>query len=471
MGFVTVDGHEKPAFGLEEPDDPDDGETITPPGDHASPQGDVTDAAGEAGVGDPARVAIISLHTSPRDQPGAGDSGGMNVYILSVAERLAEQGIAVDIFTRSKGTDAPEVEEIAPLSRIIQVHAGPSEPVPKEDLPGVLPTFLEGVLNHAAAEDPRPHRHSPYDVVHSHYWLSGWVGSHAKEIWGAPLVASFHTLGRVKNSSGADVPLPEPPIRLAAEQHVIRGADRIVAPTPREADELVSLYGADRERIRVVAPGVDRRIFAPKQKEEARHRLRLGDRRLVLFVGRLQPFKGPDVAIRAFALARSMAPAETLGAVLWIVGGPAADGRAKDQAEELSALAVSLGVGDRVTFFPPQPHERLADFYSASEAILVPSRSESFGLVALEAQACGTPVIGTATGGLRYVVEDGASGFLVEGHDPEAYARRLLAVLAEPELASRFSQAAVRNAGRFSWDLTTAELRAIYRELLRRRAA
>lgn len=423
---------------------------------------------------DPARVAIISLHTSPRDQPGAGDSGGMNVYILSVAQRLAEQGIAVDIFTRSAGSGRPEVEEIGPSSRIIQVQAGPPEPVPKEELPNVLPTFLDGVLKHVAAEDPRPHRHSPYDVVHSHYWLSGWVGSHTKQIWGAPLVASFHTLGRVKNSSGTaglPLPAPEPPIRLVEEQRVIRGADRIVAPTPREAAELVSLYGAEPGRIRVVAPGVDRRIFAPRPKEEARQRLGLGDRRVVLFVGRLQPFKGPDVAIRAFALARSMAPEETRDVVLWVVGGPATQGSGRDEGAELSALASSLGVSDHVTFFPPQPHERLADLYSAAEAVLVPSRSESFGLVALEAQACGTPVIGTAAGGLRYVVKDRGSGFLIEGQDPEAYARRLLDVLLKPDLAARFSEAAALNAARFSWDATTAEIRSIYRELLRRRAA
>jgi D-inositol-3-phosphate glycosyltransferase len=419
---------------------------------------------------DPARVAIISLHTSPRDQPGAGNSGGMNVYILSVAQRLVEQGIGVDIFTRCRGNGAPEVEEIGPDSRIIQVQAGPCGPVPKSDLPEVLPAFLDGVLERAAGEH-RTHKHSPYDVVHSHYWLSGWVGNRTKEIWGAPLVASFHTLGRVKDAASSASGGSEPPARLAGEEGVILGADRIVAPTPVEAAELVNLYGADPDRIRVVAPGVDGRIFAPRPKREARERLKLGRSRLVLFVGRLQPFKGPDVAIRAFAVAKARAPEIAGDAVLWLVGGPSEEADGWEEVSHLSALAASLGISQHVRFVPPQPHEALADLYSAAEVVLAPSRSESFGLAALEAQACGTPVIGTAAGGMRYVVVDGGSGFLVKGQDPAAYAGRLLAVLGDTDLAARFSVEAADHAGRFSWDVTTAEIRSIYRELLRRRVA
>jgi D-inositol-3-phosphate glycosyltransferase len=441
----------------------------TAPADPVQPDGSASDEPSK-GSQDPARVAIISLHTSPRDQPGAGDSGGMNVYILSVAQRLAEQGIGVDIFTRCRGNGAPEVEEIGPDSRIIQVQAGPCGPLPKDALPEVLPAFLGGVLERATREH-RAHKHSPYDVVHSHYWLSGWVGNRAKEIWGAPLVASFHTLGRVKNTTAPPEGPPEPPARLLGEQGVVRGADRIVAPTPVEAAELVDLYGADPNRIRIVAPGVDGRIFAPRPKREARTRLKLGGRRLVLFVGRLQPFKGPDVAIRAFAAARARAPEIAGDAVLWVVGGPSAEAGGRDEVAHLRSLASVLGISDHVSFFPPQPHERLADFYSAAEVVLVPSRSESFGLVALEAQACGTPVIGTAAGGMRYAVVDGGSGFLVGGQDPSAYADRLLSVLGNPELAARLSVAAAEHAGRFSWDATTAEIRSIYRELLRRRAA
>jgi D-inositol-3-phosphate glycosyltransferase len=335
----------------------------------------------------------------------------------------------------------------------------------------VLPDFLGGVLERAAREH-RTHRHSPYDVVHSHYWLSGWVGSRAKEIWGAPLVASFHTLGRVKNAAAPAVGMPqEPPARLLGEQGVVDGADRLVAPTPVEAAELVNLYGADPNRIRVVAPGVDGKIFAPRPRAEARRRLGLEGRRLILFVGRLQPFKGPDVAVRAFAMARSFDPEVARDTVLWVVGGASEAVEGRDEIGHLSTLAASLGVSEQVRFFPAQPHERLADLYSAAEVVLVPSRSESFGLVALEAQACGTPVIGTAAGGMRHVVVDGGSGFLVDGQDPAAYARRLVALLGNPELAGRLSATAAEHAGRFSWDATTAEIRTIYRELLRRRAA
>lgn len=414
----------------------------------------------------PARVAVISLHTSPRDQPGSGDSGGMNVYVLSVARRLAEQGVEVDVFTRSRGDGSPAIESLSPGARLVQVQAGPDAPLPKEDLPAVLPEFLDGVVSLAANEaDAAPHRHHPYDVVHSHYWLSGWVGSRAKEIWGVPHVTSFHTLGKVKNYSLARGDRPEPPVRLAGEERVVHGADRILAPTPTEAAHLVGLYGADPGRIRIVPPGVDRSIFAPRPREEAKARLHLTNLRLLLFVGRFQPLKGPDVAIRALAEAIARAPDLTRDLVLGMVGGPSGGEVGSDEVARLMHLATTAGVGDRVMLFPPQPHERLADFYSAAEAVLVPSRSESFGLVALEAQACGTPVIAAATGGLRYAVAHQVSGLLVEGHDPGDHARGILTVLGEPDTAARLSAGAARHAGRFSWDSTAAETRRLYLEL------
>ena len=411
------------------------------------------------------RVALISLHTSPQDRPGMGDSGGMNIYILEVASRLAEQGIRVDVYTRCHGNGRPQVEEIGPGSRLIQVKAGPCAPVPKESLPPLLPEFLDGVLTHAAAGGPR-HGHSPYDVVHSHYWLSGWVGSRAKRIWGAPLVASFHTLGKVKNHFLGRGDRPEPPVRLAGEQRVVRGADRILAPTPAEADHLVNLYGADRSRIRIVTPGVDAGLFYPRPRAEARAHLHLSSAHLLVFAGRLQPFKGPDVAIRALADAVRRDPELTRDAVLAVIGGPTRLDTQPDEVAKLMALAAECGVEDRVVFFPPQPHHRLADFFSAADAVLVPSRSESFGLVALEAQACGTPVIAAKVGGLRYVVVDGETGFLVEGHEPADYGGRILAVLGDPGLAARLSTEAIRHASRFSWDTTAAGIREVYRELL-----
>ena len=408
-----------------------------------------------------ARVAVFSLHTSPLDQPGTGDSGGMNVYIRSVAERLAAQGVEIDVFTRCRGRGGQDVEQILPGHRLIQVQAGPCTPVPKEDLPRFLPAFLGNVLQRQRREGHY------YDVVHSHYWLSGWVGRSAKEIWNVTLVASFHTLGKVKNFSLARGEGPEPGARLEGEERVIRQADRILSATPAEAQHLVALYGADPERIRIVPPGVDHDVFFPRSPEDAKARLHLSGARIVLFVGRLQPHKGPDVAIAALAEAVSRDPATTLDVVLAVVGGPS--GRTSEERDEVSRLmdlAAASGVGDRVVFFPPQPQLRLAEFYSAAELVVVPSRSESFGLVALEAQACGTPVVAAATGGLRYVVEDGETGFLVGGWDPADYAERMLRILGDPRMGRRMGDAAVARALKYSWDTTAADVLSVYGEVL-----
>ena len=411
----------------------------------------------------PPRVAVVSVHTSPIDQPGTGDSGGMNVYIRAVAERLAAQGVEVDLFTRCRGHDDPEVQELSPGARLITVQAGPCAPVPKSDLPRYVPEFLGGVLRRAALEQ------RAYDVVHTHYWLSGWVGRSAKEIWRVPLVASFHTLGKVKNYSLARGEEPEPDFRLEGEERVIEEADRILAPTPAEAAQLVGLYRADPAAIRIVPPGVDHTIFFPRDKHDARARLHLDpDMCLALYVGRLQPHKGPDIAVRTLAEAVAREPGRCL--VLAVVGGPSGSTHGEEVARILD-LATALDVADRVMLFPPQPQRRLADFYAAADVALVPSRSESFGLVALEAQACGTPVVAAAVGGLRYVVHDGETGFLVEGHDPSDHADRLLRVLADPALAGRVGEEGARQALRFTWDATASGLLAVYRELIDGNAA
>jgi D-inositol-3-phosphate glycosyltransferase len=402
---------------------------------------------------------VLSVHTSPMDQPGSGDSGGMNVYIRAVAERLAEHDVQVDLFTRCRGADGPEVMEVTPGVRLLTVKAGPCAPVPKTDLPRFLPEFLGGVLRRASADG------HGYDILHSHYWLSGWVGSSAKAIWGVPLVASFHTLGKVKNYSLARGEQPEPSTRLQGEERVIAGADRILAPTPAEAAQLVGLYRADPGHIRIVPPGVDHTIFFPRDRLAARERLHLAGLRLALFVGRLQPHKGPDIAVRTLAEAVARDPDATSDLVLAIVGGPSGTGHGAEVAR-LMELAAALGVSERVMLFPPLPQARLADVYAAADVVLVPSRSESFGLVALEAQACGTPVVAAAVGGLRYVVRHGQTGFLVEGHDPADHASRMLEILRAPRLADELGEAAAREALRFTWDATAAELAGIYRELI-----
>ena len=367
----------------------------------------------------------------------------------------------VDVFTRCNGRGGPAVTRGADGSRIIQVHAGPCAPVPKQDLPALLPAFLSGMLDRQREDGMR------YDVVHSHYWLSGWVGRSAREIWGIPLVASFHTLGKVKNAS-APPGEEEPRSRVSGERRVVERADAILAPTPAEAANLIAMYGADPSRVRVVPGGVDHELFFPRDPQAARRRLHLNASRLALFVGRLQPHKGPDVAIEAVAEACRRAPELTRDLVLAVVGGPSGRGGDGALVSSLKRLAAEQGIADRVVFFPPQPQERLADFYSAADAVLVPSRSESFGLVALEAQACGTPVVGTATGGLPYVIRDRVSGFLVQGHEPSRYADQLLYLLAHPRERGDMGRAAVLQALRFSWDATTRDVLSVYREVVGR---
>jgi D-inositol-3-phosphate glycosyltransferase len=401
-----------------------------------------------------ARVAVLSLHTSPLDQPGTGDSGGMNVYVRALSERLAERGVALDVFTRCSGRGVPEVEEVGPLVRVIQIQAGPCAPVAKEALPPLLPEFAGGV---SGAGEGR------YDLVHAHYWLSGWAGQAVKRAWDVPLVASFHTLGRVKNL--ADVDDPEPPRRLGGEHSVVRAADLILAPTPAEAAQLTDLYGARPDRIRVVPPGVDLERFRPRPAEEAKRELGLTGAPVVLFVGRLQRLKGPDVAIRAFGEAVRTRPDLLAEAVLVLVGGPSGPDPGT-QVERLRRLARRAGIADRVRFLPPVPHDDLGSLYAAADVVLMPSRSESFGLVALEAQASGVPVIASAVGGLRYVVADGESGYLVPPGDHRALADRLLRVLGHPGLRDRLSAGAVRHASGFSWERTADLVQAVYGELV-----
>jgi D-inositol-3-phosphate glycosyltransferase len=399
------------------------------------------------------RIAVISLHTSPLDQPGTGDSGGMNVYIRAVTERLAGRGVAVDVFTRCAGRGVPEVERLGPLTRVIQIPAGPCAPVDKDRLPVVTASFADRIIESAGRV--------PYDLVHAHYWLSGGPAMAVKEHWGVPLVASFHTLGEVKHQAGP----AEPPERLAGERVTIAAADRVLAPTSAEAEHLVRLYGASPERIRVIPPGVDAEVFFPRPKDRARARLGLAGRRVVLFLGRLQPVKGPDLAIRAVAQAIRRDRRAGSDVVLAVLGGPSgADGRG--YVDRLRQLTSEEGIADRVLFLDPRPHHELPWVYSAAEVLLMPSRSESFGLAALEAQACGVPVVASAVGGLRFVVADGSSGLLAPRGDAPALADRLLAVLGDQDLRARLSTGARRQAGRFSWEDTAEGVLATYRELL-----
>jgi D-inositol-3-phosphate glycosyltransferase len=398
-------------------------------------------------------VATLSVHTSPLDQPGAGDAGGMNVYIVEVSRRLAARGIAVDVFTRATSSDLPPVVEMSPGVTVRHVSAGPFEGLGKEELPGQLCAFTAAVLREEAQHEP-----GFYDVVHSHYWLSGQVGWLASDRWNVPLVHTAHTLAKVKNAALAAGDRPEPRARVIGEEQVVAEADRLVANTTEEARQLVDHYGADPDRTLVVPPGVDLDRFAPGDRRAARRAVGVpADALLLLFVGRIQPLKAPDVVLHAAARMLADEPALRARLRVDVIGAPSGSGL--EAPRQLQELAARLGLADVVRFLPPQPPERLAEHYRAADVTVVPSHNESFGLVALEAQACGTPVVAAAVGGLRTAVRDGVSGVLVDGHRPAGYAAAVRAVLGRREL---LGAGARRHASQFSWERTADSLVAAY---------
>jgi D-inositol-3-phosphate glycosyltransferase len=408
---------------------------------------------------------MLSVHTSPLEQPGTGDAGGLNVYVVETARRLAERGTEVEIFTRATSSDAPPVAALAPGVIVRHVVAGPFEGLSKNDLPGQLCAFAAGVMRVEARRDP-----GWYDLVHSHYWLSGQVGWLAADRWHAPLVHTMHTMAKVKNASLADGDTPEPAVRIIGEEQVVAAADRLLANTADEAGQLIDLYGADPRRVAVVPPGVDLQLFTPG-REAARRRLGIDpQQQVLLFVGRIQPLKAPDVLIRAAAQMLAADPGRRRRLTVAVLGGPSGTGL--ERPEELQQLATGLGliggdlVGgglpDVVQFHPPVDRRDLADWYRAADLVAVPSYNESFGLVAVEAQACGTPVVAAAVGGLRTAVRDGVSGVLVDGHDPARWARALTAVLDDPARRAALGAGAVTHAQRFSWESTVDATLEVY---------
>ncbi|ACU40554.1 D-inositol-3-phosphate glycosyltransferase [Actinosynnema pretiosum subsp. pretiosum] len=402
------------------------------------------------------RVAVLSVHTSPLEQPGTGDAGGMNVYVVQTATAMARRGVEVEIFTRATSSELPPVAELAPGVKVRHVVAGPFSGLEKEELPGQLCAFTAGVLRAEARHEP-----GHYDVVHSHYWLSGQVGWLARERWGVPLVHTAHTLAKVKNLALADSDAPEPRMRVIGEEQVVAEADRLIANTDVEADQLTGLYAADPAKVLVVPPGVDLGRFTPGDRGEARRSLGLAPDALVLaFVGRIQPLKAPDVLVRATAALLERDPGLRSRLVVLVVGGPSGSGMRTP--DELVGLARSLGVADVVRFLPPQGGGSLAQVYRAADAVAVPSHNESFGLVALEAQACGTPVVAAAVGGLPVAVRDGVTGLLVAGHRTSDWADALSRIALAPGLREALAGNAVGHARGFSWDRTTESLLAAY---------
>ncbi len=410
------------------------------------------------------KLAVVSMHTSPLAQPGSGDGGGMNVYVRELSSSLARAGVACDVYTRSSSEDLPSFVEVEPGLTVHHIDAGPRRPVAKGLLHELVGAFTEAVAERMAGCEalgaPRA------DAIHANYWLSGIAGHALKHRLGVPLVSTFHTLDRVKaEASPEEFDQADPGRRARAEAEIIGCSDAILASCSVELDQLVELYGADPSRVEIVAPGVDHAFFSPGDKPQARRALGLdGSEPLLLFVGRIQPLKGTDVAVRTLAALDRLGVA---GGRLAVVGGPS--GPSGDAAvATLRSLVVDLGLGDRVAFVPPQPHERLSTYYRAADVCLVPSRSESFGLVALEAAACGTPVVASAVGGLTTLVDHGETGFLVEDGGVDVFAGHVAALVANPGLAARLGEAAARRARSYTWSLAAARLRRLYNDLTAR---
>ena len=400
------------------------------------------------------RIAVISMHTSPTASLGQDGNGGLNVYVREVSSAFSDRGIATDIFTRRQSPDEPAIETLAPLSRVIYLPAGRS--LDKYSLYNEVPAFAAGIRAFAEKEQVQ------YDLLYSHYWLSGEVACLLRPEMGSGWAHIAHTLGLVKNRTLASGARPEPPLRIRVEGEIAQQADLLIASTADEADDLVHSYKADPERVYVVAPGIDLATFQPLDRGEARLKIGYGPGRLLLFVGRLERLKGVEVAIRALAL---LLDREHEDLRLLVLGEDSRDGD-ESEMERLKAVATSLNVRDRVDFLGSVAHHELPYFYAAADVLVMPSYSESFGLVALEAQACGRPVVASGVSGLRSVVRDEVSGYLIDGHDPAIYAERIGRLLADPELAQQMGCRGRLLAQRFSWTRTADRLEGLFENLI-----
>jgi D-inositol-3-phosphate glycosyltransferase len=403
------------------------------------------------------RIATLMVHTSPLDQPGAGDAGGMNIYVVESAERMAAMGVSVDIFTRRHSPDLPDIVELSSGVRVRHLNIGANSAT-KEELPALIPSISEAFS--AVLEKEK------YDVIHSHYWISGKVAMPVAKKFGIPLAHTMHTMARVKNMNLAEGERPEPMIRVQGETQVVAAADALIANTDAEAASLVSLYEACPDNVSVVSPGVDLYTFtAGNGRKAAREAVGLPqDAHILAFVGRIQPHKGPEVLIRAVAEMLNHSPHLRPKLITIIMGG--ASGSGLGEVERLKDLVSWLNISDVVRFENPVPRAQIPQWYRAADLVCVPSYSESFGLVALEAQACGTPVVATAVGGLRTAVADGISGVLVDGHDPRAWSSVLARLIQEPQRRVLLSMGAIEHASHFGWDATARGTLDIYDRII-----
>jgi D-inositol-3-phosphate glycosyltransferase len=393
------------------------------------------------------RVAVLSLHTSPLIQPGSGDSGGMNVYVRELVSALAQAGVDCTTYTRATRPDLPEVVQVEPGHRVVHVPAGPYN-MAKEQLPSVLADFGDAVVDHLKNDFPA-------DVLHANYWLSGLVAHQIKHQLDMPFVSTFHTLAKVK-AEGGDL---EPEWRERAEAEIIGCADAICVSCTEEERQFLRLYGEPAGKIEIIAPGVEHAFFAPGDRAGARNALGLPIARpVLLFVGRIQPLKGPDVAVRALAALNRP------DALLLIVGG-ASGSEGAGEMSHIHDLVTELGVEGQVRFIEPQPHHILSTYYRAADVVLVPSRSESFGLVALEASACGIPIVASGVGGLLTLVDHGDNGFLVHDRDPQMYAQYIAEILDNPQQAASMGRRGAARSRQYTWGFAAARLRRVYSDL------
>lgn len=407
-------------------------------------------------------IAMISYHTCPLATLGGKDTGGMNVYVRDVTRFLGQRGVHVDVFTRSQDEHIPHVlHDLGYGNRVVHIPAGPEVPLPKKELAKYLGEFAEGVKQFALEKGIR------YDLIHSHYWMSGIAAETLKAEWGVPVVHMFHTLGLMKNRIARSPTEMEGEYRIEGEKRVLQIADRIIAATPAERAQLQFLYHASDSKISVIPPGVDTSRFYPIPKEEAREIIGIpgnGDDRLLLFVGRIEPLKGLDTLIHAIAMMREQGVQCRVPHYLAVVGGdPFASGEnLSDEMARLQALREELGLNELVLFLGKRAQDTLPYYYSAADVLIMPSHYESFGMVALEAMACGTPVVASQVGGLAFLVQDGQTGFVVPDGDPSALSERLTLLLTDSNLRQKLGQQAALYARQYAWEKVIDQILDVY---------
>ncbi len=409
------------------------------------------------------KVAMLSYHTCPLATLGGKDTGGMNVYVREITRHLGAMGIHVDVFTRSQDEHVPHVlHDLGYGNRVVHIPAGPEHPLPKKELATYLPEFVNGVREFSESKGVK------YDLIHSHYWMSGVAGLELRTIWNAPVVHMFHTLVLMKNRVAQSPIEIEGKYRLEGEQAVLQSADRIIAATPAEMAQLQWLYQADVRKIVVIPPGVDINHFYPIPADEAKEFIGVPPcGRMILFVGRIEPLKGLDVLLESISRLRQQDSLGEYRFCLIVIGGETETDSEMMSAEmtRIQALREQYGLQDLVAFLGKRAQDTLPYYYSAAEVVVVPSYYESFGMVALEAMACGTPVVASQVGGLAYLVQDGVTGFTVPVDDPQALADRLMSLLSNPELRMKMGEQAVRYAQGYAWEQIAQRLVLVYNEL------